>query len=134
MIFTFGYGNRKNYDLLTSYIEQNNIKYLFDVRRTTRAWTRVWYGQQISNFCQEKGIKYTNNSSLGNTSGKSNWVSPCPEEAEQGLKEIAEIANKENILLLCAEMDFKRCHRTEVANRLQNLSNTSVEHYSSHSR
>lgn len=128
MILTFGYGNRKNYDLLSSYIEDYDIKYLFDVRQKTTAWSRRWYGQEIANFCQKKGIEYTNDYSLGNTSGKSNWISPNPEQAEQALIDIAKIASSENILLLCAEMDFKRCHRTEVAERLQHMANTPVEH------
>lgn len=128
MILTFGYGNRKNYNLLSSYIEDYNIKYLFDVRNKTKAWSRLWYGQEIANFCHKKGIKYANESSLGNTSGKSNWISPAPEKAEEALINIAKIASNENVLLLCAEMDFKRCHRCEVAERLNELANTSIRH------
>ncbi len=128
MIFTFGYGNRKNYDLLSSYIKNYEIKYLVDVRQNPRAWTRRWYGQEIANFCQEKGIKYINDSSLGNTSGKSNWISPNPEKAENMLINIAQFASKENILLLCSEIDFNKCHRTEVAKQLENMSNVSIKH------
>ena len=58
MIFTFGYGNRKSYDQLSSYIEDNNIEYLIDVRIKPRAWSRRWYGQQISNFCLEKNQSF----------------------------------------------------------------------------
>lgn len=128
MIFTFGYGNRKNYDLLSSYIEKNKVEYLIDVRINPRAWTRKWYGQQIADFCDSKGVIYINEQSLGNTSGKSNWISPNPDKANRALADVAEIAKEKNVLLLCAEMDFNRCHRTEVAKKLGELTNTPIEH------
>lgn len=127
-ILTFGYGNRKNYDVFLDYLQGFQVKFVIDVRERPRAWTRKWYGEQIKDFCNSNNIQYISKTALGNTSGKENWIPPNQEEAETALIEIAELAKMGNILLLCAEMDSRRCHRVEVANRLGTLLSTPVKH------
>ncbi|WP_013321541.1 DUF488 family protein [Gloeothece verrucosa] len=63
-----------------------------------------------------------------NDSGTNIWISPDPEKANQVLKNIAKKAKGKTVLLLCAEMDCKRCHRVEVANQLQNLIHHQIKH------
>lgn len=127
-ILTFGYGNRKNYDVFLDYLQGFQVEFVIDVRERPRAWSRKWYGEQIKDFCNSNNIKYVSKTALGNTSGKENWIPPNQEEAESALIEIAELAKMGNILLLCAEMDSRRCHRVEVANRLGTLLSTPVKH------
>jgi uncharacterized protein (DUF488 family) len=127
-ILTFGYGNRKNYDVFLDYLQTFNVICVVDVRISPRAWSRRWYREQIQNFCISHSIKYISKTSLGNTSGKENWIPPNPEEAEAALIEIAELARRGNILLLCAEMNSHRCHRVDVANHLGKLLSTPVKH------
>lgn len=127
-IFTFGYGNRKDYDSLLSYVQKFNITYVIDVRIKPRAWSRKWYGDAIENFCNSQNIHYCTRPALGNTSGCSNWVPPKPTEAKESLGELSKILKKENILLICAEMDSARCHRTEVAASLQAMTSASITH------
>ncbi|MEH2049736.1 DUF488 domain-containing protein [Nostoc sp.] len=127
-ILTFGYGNRKNYDVFLDYLKSFNIEYVIDVRTITRAWSRQWYGDRISIVCEKNNIKYISKTALGNTSGNKNWVPANQEAANEDLKEIAEIAQKCNVLILCAEMNANRCHRTEVASCLEHLTAISVKH------
>ena len=127
-ILTFGYGNRKNYEMFLDYLQIFNVMCVVDVRERPRAWSRKWYGEQIQNFCISQNIKYLSKTALGNTSGKANWIPPNQEEAEAALLEVTELAQRGNILLLCAEMDSRRCHRVDVANRLGELLSTPVKH------
>lgn len=127
-ILTFGYGNRKSYDVFLDYLQSFHVMCVVDVRSSPRAWSRKWYGEQIQNLCISQSIKYLSKTALGNTSGKANWIPPNQEEADIALLEIAELGQVGNILLLCAEMDSRRCHRVDVANRLGTLLSATIKH------
>ncbi|MEM9544233.1 MAG: DUF488 domain-containing protein [Cyanobacteria bacterium P01_E01_bin.42] len=128
LILTFGYGNRSSYDALAKYVQEFKIDCLIDVREKPRAWSRKWYGEQIEKFCQERGLEYLSETALGNVSGTNHWISPAPEEAERVLQDIAKKNESRTVLLLCAEMDHRRCHRVEVAEKLQELINCPIKH------
>ncbi len=128
LVLTFGYGNRKTYDAFLDYLEEFNVTCVIDVRLSPRAWSRKWYGDAIEKLCISKSIRYMSRTSLGNISGCSHWISPEKEAAEQTLSEVAEILETGNVLLLCAEMDSSRCHRIEVAGKLQELTTALVKH------
>ena len=127
-VLTFGYGNRKDYDLFLEYLREFNVLYVIDVRLSPRAWSRKWYGDSIQKLCISQNIGYVSRKSLGNTSGDSHWIPPSQEEAEQTLSEVAKMLEAGSVLLLCAEMDSSRCHRVEVASKLQALTDTTVQH------
>jgi uncharacterized protein (DUF488 family) len=127
-ILTFGYGNRKNYDELITYLQKYQVNCIIDVREKPRAWSRKWYGEQIKKLCFEQGITYISEPVLGNLSGTNHWVSPDPEQAKQVLLKLADQLKSQTLLLLCAEMDYHKCHRTEVAINLQNLMQYPIEH------
>jgi uncharacterized protein (DUF488 family) len=127
-ILTFGYGNRKNYDIFLDHLQSFDVKCVVDVRISPRAWSRKWYGDRLQSLCSSKSIKYISKPSLGNTSGKENWIPPNQEEADAALQEIAEIAQNGNVVLLCAEINPHRCHRKEVADCLRKLISLPVKH------
>ena len=127
-ILTFGYGNRSNYDALLAYINEFKIDFLIDVREKPKAWSRRWYGDQLEKFCHELEIEYLSETVLGNVSGTSHWVSPEPEKVDQVLQNIAKKTQSKTVLLLCAEMDYRRCHRVEVAEKLQRLTHQPISH------
>ena len=128
LILTFGYGNRKDYDLFLKYIDEFKIAYVVDVRLSPKAWTRKWYGDAIEKICQSVNIQYLAKPTLGNTSGRSNWIPPEPIAAAETLTEVAKFLDSGNVLLLCAELDYLRCHRVEVANELEKLTNVEIKH------
>src|SRR6476469_5282693 len=127
-IFTFGYGNRKNYDLFLAYLQSYDIKYVIDVRKNPRAWTRRWYGDKIEEFCFSKNVKYISKIDLGNTSGTQKWIPPNQKKAKAALREVAEITQQGTVLLLCAEMNPDKCHRVDVAEKLAKLVSLPVKH------
>jgi uncharacterized protein (DUF488 family) len=128
LILTFGYGNRSSYDDLFSYLEKFKVVCVIDVRLKPYAWTRKWYGEQIKQACNAKNINYISRPSLGNISGKSNWIPPNNQEAQETLLEISKIAKTGTVLLLCAELNSSQCHRSDVACELQKLLSTPIEH------
>lgn len=127
-ILTFGYGNRANYDDLLRYTKEFNVDLLVDVRERPRAWSRKWYGKQIQEFCEQQGIEYLSETTLGNISGTSNWISPNPDKVNQVLRDIAQKAESKTVLLLCAEMDHHKCHRVDIAKKLHKLLPQPIKH------
>ncbi len=128
LILTFGYGNRKDYDAFLDYLKEFNVACVIDVRLNPRAWSRKWYGDALEKLCTSQNIQYFSKASLGNLSGCSHWIPPENKEAEQTLSEVAELLETGNVLLLCAEMDSSKCHRVEVAAKLQDLTSALVKH------
>jgi uncharacterized protein (DUF488 family) len=101
---------------------------VIDVRLRPRAWSRKWYGDALQQLCHSQNIQYVSKTALGNTSGDQSWIPPEKQEAEKTLSEVAKILKTGNILLLCAEMDSSRCHRSEIASKLKELTNASIKH------
>ncbi|MEW5861481.1 MAG: DUF488 domain-containing protein [Cyanobacteriota bacterium] len=128
LILTFGYGNRTNHEVFLDYLHEFNVTCVIDVRLSPRAWSRQWYKEQIEKICSYKKIKYFSKESLGNTSGKSNWIPPDYDKARETLIEISKLAEVGTILLLCAEMDSSKCHRVDVACELQKLVDVPIKH------
>ncbi len=127
-ILTFGYGNRKDYSLLSSYLETYQVRCVVDVRMTPRAWTRRWYGEQVKLFCESQSVRYLSKTELGNTSGQKYWIPPDRQQADAALQEVAKIARENAVLLLCSEMNPQRCHRVEVSESLRDLIKASIIH------
>jgi uncharacterized protein (DUF488 family) len=128
IILTFGYGNRKDYDVFLDYLKEFNVNCVIDVRLSPRAWSRKWYADALEKLCTSRNVQYISKASLGNLSGCNHWIPPENKEAEQTLSEVAGMIETMNVLLLCAEMDSSRCHRSEVASKLQDLTSASVKH------
>ncbi|MEO0737114.1 MAG: DUF488 domain-containing protein [Cyanobacteria bacterium J06649_12] len=128
LVITFGYGNRKDYSVLEEVFDDFGVDILIDVRLKPRAWTRKWWGDQVKVFCEASNVKYMSLPALGNISGKAEWIPPNIEEAERSLEMVKLQAKSKTVLLMCAELDYKRCHRTEIAQRLSNSLDKEIHH------
>ena len=129
-ILTFGYGNRKTYDDFSNCLEMFNVDYVIDVRLSPKAWTRRWWRDKISQFCAEKQVNYISMPELGNISGKAQWIPPDNLAAEEAISRLSKIVEGKTILLLCAELDATRCHRSDVAVSLSNVIEATIKHLS----
>ncbi|WP_396035031.1 DUF488 family protein [Candidatus Cyanaurora vandensis] len=127
-ILTFGYGNRSNHLDFTNYLHAFNVVCVVDVRLTSRAWSRKWYGEEIEKICLQNNVSYISMKSLGNTSGTRKWIPSNFEEAQEDLQKLSMLVTKGNFLLLCAELDSSACHRTDVALELGTLMQIPVKH------
>lgn len=120
-IYTFGYGNRL-INTLIDLIEKNNIKLVVDVRlRPYTAWNTMWYPNYLS---KHLNCEYKHYKQLGNTGHTAKWIPVNVEAADIILKSLPRV----DLLLLCAEKDYIKCHRTEIANRLSELNKVEVVH------
>ncbi|WP_017325407.1 DUF488 domain-containing protein [Synechococcus sp. PCC 7336] len=129
-IYTFGYGNRSNYDDLRSALLENEISTLVDVRKNPRGWSAIWGAKKLASFCDSLGIEYLSKKDLGNDSGNSTWEPPDRALAEAALVDVSKLAERRNILLMCAEKDWNRCHRAEVSERVKTMVGAGVVHLS----
>jgi uncharacterized protein (DUF488 family) len=127
-ILTFGYGNRSNYDEFAGLVSESGVTHVVDVRMRPKGWARIWYADQIAAKCRNLGVDYLSIPALGNTSGTSDWVPPNEEEATDALHRVSSLLESGTVMLICAEMDAHRCHRTAVALRLQELTQGSISH------
>lgn len=129
-IFTFGYGNRTSHNQLIKYFQSREIKYLIDVRFTPYGWSSLWHCTELEKVCKNNGVQYISKKDLGNTSGKPEWVPPDKKRASIALQDVAKLCKDYNIILMCSELDVKRCHRKEIAERLERMVDEIVIHLS----
>ncbi|WP_373544677.1 DUF488 family protein [Chamaesiphon sp.] len=131
-IYTFGYGNRTDYTELLECFDRNSISTLIDVRAKPHAWSPIWDGSSISNFCTDHTVKYQSLPQLGNTSGTSLWIPPDLTQARVALSQVTNLLRTGNVLLVCAEKNHKQCHRVEIALQLQDRTggSSSITHKS----
>ena len=127
-IYTFGYGNRANYNALSQYLIEYEITRFVDVRLSPKGWSRIWWADELNEFCNQNKVLYLNMPALGNTTKTAEWVPPDASLAKMVLKDLSFALQSSSILLMCAELDHKRCHRTVVAEQLSNLSGCPVLH------
>ncbi|MEM6519625.1 MAG: DUF488 domain-containing protein [Cyanobacteria bacterium P01_C01_bin.70] len=127
-ICTFGYGNRTSYSDLEAAISEYDIHLVVDVRKKPRGWSPLWSNFGLSKFCDSIGIEYLSKTALGNNSGNSKWLPPNPDEAESALNDVSIVSMNYSVLLLCAEKDWRRCHRAAVAERIADKTGNPVVH------
>ena len=128
-IFTFGYGNRRDYSQLERFAQEHGIKYLVDVRqRSYCKWSPLWRGVELSRNLDSIGLNYHPESGLGNTSGTAEWIPRNSIEAEAALTRVATLLEAGSIVLMCAELDHRRCHRTAVAEKISKTTGAIVRH------
>ena len=124
-IYTFGYGNCTSIEPLLFLVNKYKIDLIVDVRARPRAWTPRWSAPYLS---KQLGNKYTSITELGNTSGNAKWIPPDLEEANKKMIELCKMLS--SVVLVCAEKDYRQCHRTEVAEKLSALTCATVRHLS----
>jgi uncharacterized protein (DUF488 family) len=129
-LYTFGYGNRPNYDSLKRYLTEHQIRYLIDVRLKPAGWSRIWHRDSLSEFCQTLGVDYISDQSLGNTSGKADWMPPDWTLAKSSMLAIEAMLKYGPVMLMCAELDYQRCHRTDIAIGINKLIDCPILHLS----
>jgi uncharacterized protein (DUF488 family) len=120
-IYTFGYGNRKNLDPLIAYCEEKGIDVLVDVRRSPRGWSTIWSKPYLEKQLPDKGIEYLPLAALGNTSGTEEWVPEDELDALKALRELSTLCEAKVVVLMCAELDPRQCHRVAIAKKLSKI-------------
>lgn len=138
ILFTIGYGNQAP-ELFIERLTQHKVDMVYDVRRAdSRSWCRVYYPGYypgtIGDFLDDKaGISYSRVSSLGKSrldtlQEYALWLA-SDNLAMAILDDMAKFIDGNSIVpcILCAERDFRQCHRSTVASSLILRLNTLAE-------
>lgn len=118
MVYTWGYGNKSLADLL-AIIAEHGIDAVLDVRRNAWSSNPDFTGAQLAAAVPG----YEHHPELGNRAHRADdleWTPPGQQAADKAIGDIAARARfGQNVLLLCAEADPDKCHRSIIADRLR---------------
>lgn len=113
MLRTVGYGN-KTPAVFFKELEDLNPDLVIDVRASPRGWTPAYSKAGLQ---RRLGKRYMWLPSCGNATRK---MPPTLNDEAACFKEIRRLMEVHGlVVLLCAEMDEKQCHRHYIVNKLQ---------------
>jgi uncharacterized protein (DUF488 family) len=119
LIYTVGHSTR-TIEVLTEIVGSFHVAVIVDVRRfpTSRRWP-WWSRESMEKALPERGLVYV---WLGDLLGgmrkggyEAHMQSP---DFLRGIQEVRRLAGASVTSLLCAEKDFRRCHRRFIADAL----------------
>ena len=141
-IFTIGHSTRSIKEFI-EILKKYDITYVIDIRKIPKSRTNPQFDiETLQNSLNDVNIKYEHSEGLGGlrrTTKKSinlGWRNQSfrgyadyiqTKDFDASLEKLIELANKEKIVLMCAESLPWRCHRTLIADALT-IRNINVEH------
>jgi len=131
-VWTMGYENVGQADFVAA-LKDAKIKTLIDVREVANSRRAGFSKKALAAALDEAGIAYIHLKSLGTPKAgreaarkgdtetmrrifEAKMVEP---ESQLALSETAELARKSRVCLMCLEHDWRDCHRTIVAQHLE---------------
>jgi uncharacterized protein (DUF488 family) len=126
MIHTFGHSNH-SFDYFLKHLEDCQIDILVDVRsKPYSRWKPHFSRSQLENLLRDHGIKYLWGGrflgGLGSTSVESRIF-------QIKMNNVIELAQDNNVVLMCAEKDPATCHRaTKLTAWLHRNTDMTAEH------
>ncbi len=131
-IWTIGYENVGQADFVAA-LKDAKIKTLIDVREVANSRRAGFSKKSLAAALDEAGIAYVHMKPLGTPKAgreaarkgdsktmrrifEAKMVEP---ESQLALSKAAELANKGRVCLMCLEHDWRDCHRTIVAQHLE---------------
>ncbi len=130
-LYTFGYEGRST-EKLTKLAKEFEIKTIVDVRFLARSRKKGFSGGELLRSLASFGIDYLHIPQLGvpreyrerllGLSGSEGFYEAYLEilgDKSPAILDIAQAAQKGNVLLLCYEREPSRCHRSAVARLLE---------------
>jgi len=119
VVFTVGHSNR-SLEALIALLREAGVQTVVDVRRFPGSRRWPWFRQDaLKAGLEVEGIRYV---WLGETLGGYTRP-PYPEYMatpafRQGLEALEQLAREGAVAILCAEKDWRRCHRRFIAQAL----------------
>jgi len=114
-IFTIGYGGKKPSEFFTE-LEEMGPDYVVDVRENPH---RAYLGIYTRAHLEKRLENYVWIQELGNRTRK---MPPGLVDEETGMAKLETLCNNaERIVLLCAEKDEFKCHRSYVKERISDI-------------
>ncbi|NIL97096.1 MAG: DUF488 family protein [Planctomycetales bacterium] len=134
-VFTIGHSNHP-WDKFLDLLQRHAIQALVDIRRypRSRRWPQ-FHHKTLSRSLAEQGVAYQWLEALGGRrEGQANFASPnlgiqdtafrhyadhmLGEVFGEGVQRLLQIAARETTAIMCAEGDFRQCHRRLVSDYL----------------
>lgn len=141
MLSTIGYENADLDDFIAT-LETSGVKVLVDIRDRAQSRRKGFSKSALSEALKASDIEYFHFRELGDPkegreaarSGKLELFKRIflevmeTDRARVALKEIAKIAKKKRICLMCYERNQRECHRKIVSDHLENVLNCKTDH------
>jgi uncharacterized protein (DUF488 family) len=116
---TIGYGGRDTSSLIST-LKEMNADAVIDVRHKPYCgWNKDFCGEVLKDKLAAEGIDYLWISDLGNTTRDIDNIKLVNER--RGIEKVLAVVGQceyDTVVLLCAEADEKRCHRSYVKDKL----------------
>ena len=106
MIYTVGHGKNDIKEFM-DVLKKHKIRTLIDVRSIPRSrWVPAYNRQKLEVLCPDENIEYIwRGKSLGG-------FGEIPHEFfMKGISELVERGKEDNIIIMCSESDYTKCHR-----------------------
>ena len=146
MISTIGY-EKADLEHFVGTLQLVGVEVLVDVRDRAQSRRKGFSKTALSERLQQAGIEYIHFRVLGDPkegreaarSGNMKKFRSifsqvlASEKAQQALKEVAKLSEKNHICLMCYERDHSHCHRKMVSDRLDKELGTKSRHLGVHS-
>ena len=117
-LYTIGYGGKTPKEVL-DLLKEHGAQALVDVRATPRSRISGFGKGELARFLLAENIIYYHVEALGNANRKSGPGAPIRlvDEAS-GLSALLGTLSRHDVAILCAERDYKNCHRSYIADRV----------------
>lgn len=140
IIYSIGY-EAMEFEAFLAKLLNNQVSCLIDVRERPISRKKGFSKSRLSLALQEIGISYNHIKELGSPSevrkafySTKDWVSFFESYSQyiEGrldiLEDLVKSAQNEVICLMCFERDYRFCHRSIIANKLEEFGNVEVKH------
>ncbi len=133
MIYTIGHSIRTEKDFL-ALLQQHSIDLLIDIRTIPHSRRNPQFNSEnLEKSLRNAGIGYLHLLELGGLrkpsplSKNTGWENPgfrgyadhmSSEEFERGIERVIDLGSKQNIVLMCAEAFYGKCHRMVLSDAL----------------
>lgn len=139
VIYTIGYEKRDGEELIAA-LRDAGVKHLADIRAKPFSRKADFRAKALKASCESTGIEYGPWTSLGTPQEQRDQVKQIGDVArffqafrayatknmEEPLDELAKIANRKTIALMCYERSHDECHRSVIAELLAERINATI--------
>lgn len=138
-IYTIGYEKRDGDDLIAA-LKNAGVEHLADIRATPISRKPDFRAKVLKASCEKAGIEYGPWTALGTPKEQRDQVKKTGDFArffrtfrtyakqrmQQPLDQLAAVAKKKTIALLCYERAHEQCHRSVIADLLAERLNSKI--------
>ncbi len=120
-IWTIGHSNRSIPEFV-SLLKEHRITLVCDVRSFPTSKVEHFRRERMEEWLPRVGIRYVwLGESLGGyrSGGYVNWMKT--EMFKQGISDLIKLAKKNNVCIMCMEVDPRYCHRRHISRYLQQM-------------